>query len=212
MKIFYICSNIIIKGIKKGDKGLLGYIIDKIIGYASQNPRFSKYDLAKLRFMLEVLFWNIAEFVFIAMVFIWLDKAVEFFIAFAVLMSIRIFAGGFHFKNMIICTIFTSVVFLLAIMVLPAIDIANGLMEILLLISVLITALLAPVSKRNKTRSLKSKYIFKFIATAILLVYAFLLLQNKTSPFASICTWIIFLQSTQLIIGKGLMLYENKAP
>jgi len=187
----------------------LGYIIGKIVDYADQNYEFSRFSLAKLKFMLELIFWNAAEFLLFAVVFLCLGKGTEFFVSAGVLMGIRIFSGGFHLKNFTYCVIFSLAFFIMVIMVLPAVDITNGLMEILLAASVLIVAVLAPVSKRNTAHSLKSMYIFKFISIVIALIYTVWLLYNKNSPYAAICTWTIFMQSFQLIIGKGLLLYEK---
>ena len=47
----------------------MGYVIGKILGYADHNYALSRYDLAKLKYMLEMIFVNTAEFVFWAALF-----------------------------------------------------------------------------------------------------------------------------------------------
>lgn len=188
----------------------MGYIINRLVNYADRNIELSRFELAKLKYMLEVVFWNAAELILFILVFLYLGKIVEFFISFGVLMSIRLFAGGFHLKSMYHCAIVSLAALMAIIIFLPLIDISNGLMDALLLSSILITAILAPINKRLKRHSPKVKYRFKFISTAAVITYTILLLSNRTIPYADIITWTIFIQSFQLIIAKMIEICEKK--
>jgi len=189
----------------------MDYITKTIISYAEQNYEFSKFELAKLKYMLETVVLNIAEMVIIGAFFIAIGRAMEFFVALGVLISTRSFAGGFHLKNFLYCFIFTAAVFVSTILILPTIDImTNGLMEVLLIIAILINIAMAPVSKRKSGQSPKSRMMFKCISTIILLMYIFFLLNTRQSPYAEIITWTLVFQSLQLIIGKGMILYDEK--
>ena len=186
-------------------------MVNKIVKYAEQNSQFSRFELAKLKYMLEMIFLNVGELLLLFGIFTFLGKMTEFFVAAAVLLSVRSFAGGFHLAKFRYCVILSVAIFWAIIMILPAIDITQGLMEALLLISILINLLLAPVSKRNYAQLPKNRLIFKCISTVILLIYAFFILRYRDSPYAVISTWTIFFQSFQLIVGRGLILYEKNA-
>jgi len=189
----------------------MDYFTQVILGYAERNYQFSKFELAKLKYMLEVIILNTAEMIIIGAFFIAIGRAPEFFISAGVLFSVRSFAGGFHIKKFRYCFVFTAVVFVSVILILPMIDITTtGIMEILLVASIVINIALAPVSKRKSGQSPKSKMIFKCISTTIILGFSFLILSAKESPYAVISTWTIFIQSFQLMIGKGMILYEKK--
>ena len=199
----------IINAQRQSKGGQMDYITKAIVGYAEKNYKFSKFELAKLKYMLEVIILNIAEIVIIGAFFMAIGRRVEFFIALGVLMSTRTFAGGFHLKSFLHCFILTAVVFVSTILILPSIDImTNSLMEVLLIITIVINVALAPVSKRKSGQSPQSRMAFKCVSTVILLMYALFLL-NTESPYAEIITWTLVLQSLQLIIGKGMILYEK---
>lgn len=189
----------------------MDYITKGILSYAEERYQFSKFELAKLKYMLEVIFLNTVEMVIIGAFFIAIGRAMEFFVSAGVLFSVRSFAGGFHIKKFRYCFVFTAVVFIFVILILPMIDITStGLMEVLLFTSLAINAALAPVSKRKSGQSPKSRMIYKSISTAIILGYTVFLLNAKQSPYVEIITWTIFIQSTQLMIGKGMIMYEKK--
>jgi len=180
-----------------------------MLNYAEQNFQFSRFELAKLKYMLELIILNIGEMLLFAVIFIFLGRGTEFLVASIVLLSVRSFAGGFHLAKFRYCVLLSFIIFWAVIMVLPAIDITQGLMEILLIISIVINVVLAPVSKRKSGQSPKSRAIFKCLSTAIILVYAILLLRFRESPFVAIAMWTIFIQSIQLIIGKVLIANEK---
>jgi len=187
------------------------YITKAIVGYAERKYQFSTFELAKLKYVLEVIFLNTAEMVIIGAFFVAIGMATEFLVSAGVLFSVRTFAGGFHIKKFRYCFVFTAVVFVLIILVLPMIHITtNWLMEALLMASIVINIALAPVSKRKSGQSPKSRMIFKCISTVILLGYTVFLLNAKQSLYAEIITWTIFIQSFQLIIGKGMITNEKK--
>jgi len=187
----------------------LNLVVDRLVNFAEANRELSRYDVAKLRFMLEVIFLNTMEFVFFAVIFAAIGRMTEFLIVVGVLMSVRIFSGGFHFKKYRYCVILSGAVFGLVILVLPDISRMIGVMEALLAVSILLNIALAPVSKRNVAHPAKNNFIIKMISTAILLIYTFLLLNARDNPYVSMITWMLFIQAVQLIVGKVLILHGN---
>lgn len=188
----------------------MDFIVNKIVDKAEENYDFSRFELAKLKYMLEVIILNTGEFILFLGVFAYLGKVAELFVATGVLLSVRTFAGGFHFVKFRYCVIVSLAALWLVIMVLPVIDLTNnGLLEVLLVISLLINIALAPVSKRKSGQTPKVRYIFKGISTAIMLAISYFILNYQDSPFASIAVWILFFQSVQLIIGKGMITNEK---
>jgi len=176
-----------------------------MVGFAESNRELSKYDAAKLRFMLELILLNVMEFAIFTVFFTVLSVFIEFLICVGVLMSVRWFAGGFHLKKYRYCVLFSGAVFASAILVLPDVSQTRGAMEALLLVSILINIALAPVSKRNAAHPAKNNLFMKAVSTAILLIYAILLLYIWDNHYVSMITWILFIQSVQLIIGKVLL-------
>jgi len=157
--------------------------------------------------MFELVLLNTMEFVAIALFFAYIGRTTEFLIAAGVLLSVRTFSGGFHLKKFRYCFVLTFAIFVAVILVLPDVSNTFALMETLLLVSILLTVALAPVSKRKSAA--KNNLIFKVISTAVILVYSFWLLTARDNPYASIVTWTILFQSVQLIIGKVMILHEK---
>jgi len=169
----------------------------------------TKFELAKLRFMLEVILFNTAEILAIFIFFAIIGKIPEFFVTAIVLTSIRLPTGGFHFRKYIYCFILSFVIFALIILVLPNITHIFGLMEVMLLTTLITTFALAPVSKRNSAHPEKDNFKMKIIATVIVLFYSVLLLFLRDNPFASIVVWTLFFQAMQLIPGKLMLVYRG---
>ena len=187
----------------------MNLVLGKLVGYAEANMELSRYDAAKLRFMLELILLNVIEFVLFTIFFAYIGRFFEFLVAMGVLMSVRLFSGGFHLKKYRYCFILSFAIFAAAILVLPDVSGMYWVMEGILFVTILLNIALAPVSKRNTAHSAKSNLKLKILSTVILLVYAFWLLSVRNNPYISpyvpIITWILFIQSTQLIIGKVMI-------
>lgn len=182
------------------------FILDKLMGYAEANMELSRYDAAKLRFMLELILLNTTMLTSFAVFFLFIGRAAEFFIVTGVLVSVRWFCGGFHFKKYRYCVALSFALFAAVILLLPDISGVYGVMEGLLAISILINMALAPVSKRNAAHSAKSNLMFKIISTIIFLGYTVFLLLARDNPYASMITWMLFIVAVQLIVGKVMIL------
>jgi len=188
----------------------LNLVVGKLVGYAESNMELSRYDAAKLRFMLEIIFLNLSELILFIVIFAAIGRLTEFFVAVGALMSVRIFSGGFHFKKYRYCVILTGTILAAAILVLPDVSQMNGVLEGLIFVTILLNIVLAPVSKRNAAHSRKSNIRMKVISTLILFVYALWLLGSRDNLYVSIVAWMLFIQAVQLIIGKVLILRGDR--
>ena len=188
----------------------MNYVIGRLMVYAEANLDITKFESAKLRFMLEVIFLFIAQLVTYTIFFAYIGKLTEFLILAVVMMCIRPFSSGLHFKNFMYCFILTFAILAAIILVLPDVSSTYAVMEAMLLTTVILNVALAPVSKRNSAHSAKSNFYFKILSTMILLVFSFLLLNARDNPYASIIVWMLFIQSVQLIIGKLKIQYDAK--
>jgi len=188
----------------------MNFVLDKLVNHAETNLELSKFEAAKLRFMFESIFMNVVEFIVIAIFFAFLGRFTGFLIAVAVLVSVRSFSGGFHLKKFRYCFVLTSAIFVLGVLILPDISSTGILIEVLLLASVVLTAILAPVSRRNSAHTSKNNLIIKVVSVAIVLAHCIWILIIRNDPYASIATWMIFIQGVQLVIGR-VMLQREKA-
>ena len=185
------------------------FIIDRLVRYAEENMTVTKFELAKLRFMLEVIFYNTAEILVIFIFFAIIGKIPEFLVSAIVLVSVRVFTGGFHFRKYRYCFLLSFAVFALIILVLPNVTHIFGIMEGMLLATLIIIFAIAPVSKRNAAHPEERNFRMKIIAIVITLIYSVLLFFLRDHSFASIVVWALFLQAIQLIPGKLLMVYRG---
>jgi len=188
----------------------LNYVVSRLVAYGEANMELTPYDSAKLRFMLELVFLSVVQFAIYATLSVVIGKTTEFFIILAVLTTTRTFSGGLHLKSYIRCFIFTTTMFFALLFLLPDVNGAPFMLEGLLAATVLLNLVLAPVSRRAPAHSDKSNLFFKYFSTAILIVYAVFLLNFRDSHHTSLITWVLFMQSIQLVLGKMLISHENK--
>ena len=180
----------------------LNFFVGKLMNYAEANLEMSRFEAAKLRFMLEVIFLMVVDYIIIGTFFLLLGLFTEFVVITVVLMSLRTLAGGLHVKNYVLCFFITLAVYISAIMILPDISGTRGVLEALLAVSILLNISFAPVSKRNSAHSPRSNLIFKLLSTAVIAAYAVFVLVARDNPYVSMIVWLIFFQSLQLIVGK----------
>jgi len=140
--------------------------------YAEANLELIRFESAKLRFMFKVIFLNTMELALIAIFFDYIGRMAEFLVSAGVLMSFRMFSGGFHFKKFRYCTMLKFSIFAAVILILPDVSGTYAVMETLLLVSLLLTIALAPVSKCNVAHTAKNNRRFKIISADVLLAYS----------------------------------------
>ncbi|AKL95834.1 accessory gene regulator B [Clostridium aceticum] len=167
----------------------------------------SNSDIRKMKYAMKVIWSELEKFIIFLLFFVVLNKVPLFLFSFAVLLSIRSFSGGLHFENNLPCFITSFGFFSLTVFILPhlfTMTIHTAL--ILTLVSIIIISYRSPRPSSfrpilNKKRKRILKYLSLFSTLLwIFVLFKFLLIYNKT--FFACGIWSIFLQASQLSIGK----------
>lgn len=164
-------------------------------------------DIRKMKYAMTVIWNELIKFVLLLTLFFILNKVDIFLFCLGLLMPIRIFSGGLHFKSTLVCFMVSLSFFTLAILIFPyLISMTKNLALLLMLISTLIIYHYSPMpSKFRPILNKKRKVILKHLSLFFTLLGAFLLFKlifTYNKNFFECGIWIICLQALQLLIGK----------
>lgn len=185
-------------------------IVDKFHKYCEDEFNLSELDSVKLKYSLEVLFGDLSKFLILLILFSTLDSRMDFIYSSLTLFTIRIFTGGLHFKTYTGCLVFSGLFFYLSIFLKNSIILNNTLVIAFFLISILIVFTVAPVCEKSRpTYSYKKRLQFKLIGTLFILIHVLGYFFTKNNMYFINSMWIVLLQSIQILIAKGDVIYEN---
>ncbi|RNB59453.1 hypothetical protein EDM57_04740 [Brevibacillus gelatini] len=122
-----------------------------------------------------------------------LGSALETIIVLISFVSLRFFSGGFHFKSAELCTIFSVI----GAVLIPYVPVSDKNVFVITLISIFITALLAPIGVNQ------SKFFTKKHDPLLKLISIFIILLNLIIE-SDILAVTFFVQSLTLVIYKTM--------
>lgn len=187
-------------------------MVDKIQRYFEDEFSLSSIDSIKLRYSLEVIFNEVSKLIILLIIFSILGFTTDFIYSVIALLSIRPFTGGLHFKSYAECFIFTVFFFSASLFLKNNIILGPHYLILLFIFSLFVILLVAPISGENRPAN-SNKKLFKFKLTGItVLTIHFVLacLFTIKHPYIINSTWVFALQSIQLLIGKGVNIYEKE--
>ena len=166
---------------------------------------FSPYEIQLLHYMYLCFFYEWSKFILMLVFFTLFHMQKDFIVEVIILLSIRNFFGGLHFKKYCSCFLFTFI-FISSGLLLSRFYIIGSSFQIFILVVALLTSyFIKPIVSSNRTAlSQKQQQIYHTCGMAILLLYLLLFITLKTFPYSNICFWIIVLQTLQLIVAKIL--------
>ena len=106
-------------------------------------------DIRKMKYAMTVIWYELLKFILLLVLFFILNKADVFLFSLCLLVPIRIFSGGLHFKNTSVCFIVSLSFFTLAILVIQyLISMTITLAIILTIVSTLIIYSYSPIPSK----------------------------------------------------------------
>ncbi len=127
--------------------------------------------------------------------------SIVFLLSFIIL---RLFTGGFHCNSYFKCNlslVITSLVVTILKNIIVYAPVKDTIFFIMIVLSFLITILLAPISHPNKTISQKESVKFKIISLLILCIHTTIAFIFKEAEFVNILILTDFISSIYIIIG-----------
>ncbi len=166
-----------------------------------KNYGFTDYQMAQLRFFFLTMFSELSKLFLIGLCFI--DVLGLFIWANLVFQLLRSFCGGLHCKTYLSCFFVSLGYMILAIRILPLIPMTKVVQMIVLLICIIITyhigpltSVFHPVLSESVSRHLKNKSFF------IIFLYFIILYILPSNPYIVTGYWVIILNTCQLILAK----------
>lgn len=169
-------------------------------------------DMEKINYAIFVILSECSKICFLFIFFLLIGVTKYFLFSMTILLSIRIFAGGFHAESSIQCLIFSTLFFLCTcIFVFQISNLSREIYYIVAAISIIFNVLFAPKASKNrpivnKKRRLRLRFI-SIISTTIWIYVLFFFIQDINLFKCGIGT--VFLQSIQLISIKEIFTNEK---
>ncbi|WFA09982.1 accessory gene regulator B family protein [Tissierella sp. Yu-01] len=183
--------------------------MNSIINYFDKEFGLTDIEKAKLKYTLDVLFTDVSKLLILFVIFHILGVSKDFIYSVLALLTIRPFTGGLHFKTYTTCFIFTFFFFSIAIILNNIISLGYSAIY-LMIFSCIVVLSIAPIIHKNRPGySNHKKRHFKYLALSVVLLHLILYLIAMANPYLNISIWVITLQSIQLLIRKGVDIYEK---
>ncbi|MBS4535130.1 accessory gene regulator B family protein [Clostridium sp. D2Q-14] len=190
-------------------------MIDKIVNsihtFFIQNIDLEETDSIKLKYTLQVIISELSKVIILLIIFSFIGKRIYLVYSIITLLSIRIFTGGLHFKTYNGCLISSCFFFLIILIASINVPLNSLILVTLFVFTIISVIFLAPIPSKSRPMYSTPKIIkFKILGILSILLHYLLYLINNEALYATNSIWVLAFQALQLIIGKGVFLYENK--
>lgn len=183
----------------------------KISNYIASVLCLDRDEHAKLKYSLQVVLGEISKLVLLFLIFFSMGWHQEFGMAVVSLTLLRLYTGGLHFKTYVGCLTFSLMFFTAVIFLSQSYALSQGTMLTLGLGSLAVIAVIAPVTSKNRPNyNKKQRFIFKIVGCTVIYLHIVGAVTIKNNPYFTVAMWVIFLQTVQLLIAKGMTYYEKK--
>jgi accessory gene regulator B len=179
----------------------------KITKYIKHNSAIANSDdLDKINYALQVILGELFKMIILILVFFTLERLHYFLFSMIILISIRVFIGGYHCKTTLRCLLFSVLFFLITSWIVPSFSNVNILAYYgISILSILIVILYAPFP--NVKRPIKTKkriYNLKLISIFFVLTWICILLFKVNDINYLNCGFsTIVLEVIQIFLLRG---------
>ncbi len=161
---------------------------------------FTDYQIAQLKYTFTILFSELSKLVLIS--FFYHNQIGTYFYALVLLSFLRLSTGGLHAKTYWGCFFMSFIFFCLAINLLPFINIPKAAIAVFIIACMAVIYFTGPVASVFRTQpegSMKKR----LIAQSLIVIFIHLILFcTFDSKLLTVGSWIIILQTGQLIVAK----------
>ena len=183
--------------------------MNSIINYFEREFELTDIDKAKLKYSFDVLFTDISKFFILFLIFSFLGYFKEYAYSILVLLTIRPFTGGLHFKTYTACLVFTGFFLITSIILNHKISI-NFLAPFFFVFSLITMLCTAPIISKNRpSYSYVKRLQFKILGLVVISVHYLIYMTAEKNTYLTLSICIILLQSIQLLIKKGVDIFEK---
>ena len=141
-------------------------LIALYLNYLGSVSTYTENQLTEIRYSFLTIISEVEKIALLGIIFIGLGKFADFLICTLILIAIRVFAGGLHFKGFWQCFLFSLAFFLLTIVILPLIPLSDIAYLVIALGGIAINFVFSPVLSLNRpTKDKKKRRRYKWVST-----------------------------------------------
>jgi accessory gene regulator B len=186
-------------------------LIDNLHKYFTNEFDLSELDSIKLRYSLELIISDLSKCIILLVLFSILGKTPDYVYSLLALLMIRSFTGGLHFKKYIGCMIFTGLFFCISILLKTHISLNFTVLSTLFIFSSFTIIYFAPLCHKSRPNySNQKRNKFKLISIILLSFHFISCFFASKNPYLINSVWVMSLQSFQILIAKGVNIYEKR--
>lgn len=164
---------------------------------------FTPYEVELINYFFLCIAYEGSKFIIMLFFFRTLHLQNEFLTEIFVLLTLRNFYGGIHFKHYLSCFAFTFGFIATGLLLAHFIFLNNAAQIIILLLALVISCIIKPIASSNRpSLSKKQETIYHICGISIFLLHITFFILCKTFPYSNICFWVIVLHTLQLIAAK----------
>ena len=164
---------------------------------------FTDYQIAQLKYTFTILFSELSKFVMIALFY---HNRFSVYLYAAILLSLlRLSTGGLHVKTYWGCFAASFAFFYLSISFLPQFHVSKIVLAVLIIGCMIAIYLIGPVASVFRTPpegSMKKRLV---VQSLIVVFIHLILFCTFDSVYFTVGSWIIILQTMQLVVAKYLV-------
>ncbi|MDF2504700.1 accessory gene regulator B family protein [Clostridium sp.] len=179
----------------------------KITEYIKHNSDINNSDdIDKINYALQVILGELIKIIILILVFSILGRLNYFLFSMTILISIRVFVGGYHCKTTLKCLLSSILLFLITSWIVPAFSNVNTLVYYgISILSILIVILYAPFPNVKRPIKIKKRrYNLKLISIFSILTWICILLFKINGTSYLNCGFsTIALEVIQIILLRG---------
>ncbi len=171
--------------------------------YLQQNFGYTDFQIRQLVYVKDCLVSEISKLIIMGIFFSAIGKFSLFAVSGFVLLLIRTWSGGLHFKHYLSCLLVSFLVFYLGVCVLNPVTLPKIYQLVLLLGCILTHIAFAPIV--SATRPIPNGILVrksKVHSFTVIFLYALILYIVPPNQYINVGFWIIVLQSLQLAIAN----------
>lgn len=183
------------------------YFETKLENTLKNNFNFTQIENLKIKYIISILISETSKLILMALFFKSLGYIYDFMLLTLSLLLFRPQIGGLHFKSYIKCFSFTLTFSLIIIILKNFLPLTTKSIILLGIFSLINIFLFAPLISKQKRAHIKSRSSWKI--TLLALLHIAILVIFPQNSYLEITIWALFLQSIQLIIGRGGEIYET---
>lgn len=190
---------------------LVNNLVDIIHRYFNNHLDLEELDSIKLKYTLQVIINELSKSLILLIIFSFINKEIYLIYSLLTLFSIRLFTGGIHFKTYNGCLTFSCLFFLIVLVISTTIKLNIFLENFLFIFTVITILVLAPVSSKSRPEfSITKKRKLKYLGIICVFIHYLLFLFSNENSYPISSIWILAFQALELILSKGVSLYDNK--